>query len=90
MTRTIELGSTIEAANLHYTDLQIEATGVSAVECYELENVDDNGFYRTVGEMLFIPSVQRAGLCFGGDSEWTDATSAEDAISRYNADEMAN
>ncbi len=43
-----------------------------------------------VGQLLFLPSADRAGLCFGGDSQWTDAVSAEDAITRYNNDEMVN
>jgi hypothetical protein len=34
-------------------------------------------------EVLFVPSELRAGVCAGGLSDWTNASSAEDALRRY-------
>jgi hypothetical protein len=91
---TIYLGSSIQSYDLSYTDLTSEAETLESkgetVECYNLVTENDNGLIEKAGTMLYVPSAQRAGLCFGGDSQWTDAGSAEDAVRRYNDDEMIN
>ena len=86
------LGDTRETAGA--TDLMNECATLDAqCEGYELYNVmteDGNGFIIKTGEMMFIPSANRAGIMLGGDSQWTDAGSPQDAIDRHNNDEMAN
>ena len=33
--------------------------------------------------VLWVPDLCRAGVCDGGDSQWTDAYSVDDALQRY-------
>lgn len=47
---------------------------------------------KQVGEMLellWAPGIQRAGIGWGGNADWTDAESPNDAMRRYFAGEMA-
>ena len=83
--------TTITADNLHTItalDLNEEATEAVAngqpVEHAQYHNEETD--LRL--EVVYFPEAGRAGVCAGGDSEWTDADSAEDAIDRYEADEM--
>ena len=41
-------------------------------------------------ETLYLPAQGRAGVCTGGDSDWTDASSAADAIVRLLTDRMVS
>jgi hypothetical protein len=34
-------------------------------------------------EILWVPSVGRAGIAWGADAQWTDADSVEDAVQRF-------
>lgn len=34
-------------------------------------------------EILYVPSIDRAGLAWGADAQWTDAESPEDAVERF-------
>lgn len=93
-TMTIELGNTFYPHMFSACDLLETAEEYSKteqVECYNLCSERPNGQVdRNQGELLFIPSIQRAGIARGADAQWTDATSAQDAINRYNNHEMAN
>jgi hypothetical protein len=35
------------------------------------------------GVVLFVGNAGRAGICMNGDSSWTDASDAADAVRRY-------
>lgn len=37
----------------------------------------------TAVDVLFVPSADRAGVAWGADADWTDASSLDDAIERY-------
>jgi hypothetical protein len=80
---------TVSAIDLTLEAETLEAQGVS-YEFHALTTEDANGFMVRAGEMMFVPSAGRAGICLGADSQWTDASSAEDAVCRYNEDEMVN
>lgn len=41
-------------------------------------------------DVAFFASVGRAGIAWGADAQWTDATSIEDAINRYLSDDMVS
>ena len=41
-------------------------------------------------EILYIPSKGRAGVFSGGNSDWTDCTSAQDALERFFDNKMVN
>lgn len=34
-------------------------------------------------QVAFFPSTNRAGISWGADADWTDASSIEDAVERY-------
>lgn len=34
-------------------------------------------------EILWLPTIHRAGIAWGADAVWTDAKSAKDALERY-------
>jgi hypothetical protein len=88
------LGREITSGELTCTDLTNEAAELEAkgepIECYNLVSENSQGFIETVGKLLYVPNAGRAGICRGGDSQWTDAVSAEDAVRRCNDDEMVN
>lgn len=44
--------------------------------------------FAEVGSLIFADT--RAGIAVGGDAEWTDAISAEDALRRWLCGEMTN
>lgn len=90
----IELGNTFPAYMLVASDLTAETVNLKEqgedFECFNLCEERENGQYdRNAGEMLWVPGLNRAGIFRGADSQWTDATSAQDALDRYNAGEMA-
>jgi hypothetical protein len=43
-----------------------------------------------VGCLIFSPDLYRAGVALGADAEWTDCSSAEDALRRWTENEMVN
>lgn len=48
---------------------------------------------RQDGELLWLPDEGRAGIAWGADAQWTDASSPEDAVERFlglNGKEMCN
>ncbi len=40
-------------------------------------------------EIIYWPELDRAGVASGSDAEWTDASSAADALRRYLNDDMS-
>lgn len=40
------------------------------------------------GQLVWVPSEERAGISVGGDACWTDAESPEDALDLYNRGEL--
>lgn len=69
-------------------DLVDEATAaVNDGQSVERRTWTDDG---QTHELLYFAEAGRAAICGGGKSEWTDATSADDAIARYEAGEMVN
>lgn len=48
-------------------------------ECYLLHGG------RNTGTLVYIPSIGRGAVCEGGNSEWSDADSAEDLLARYQS-----
>lgn len=76
--------------NLTATDLaQVAAdakTRGEEVQTASFEVAEDENFETAQaerGDVLYIPSVGRAGIAWGADADWTDADSIEDAIERY-------
>lgn len=41
-------------------------------------------------EIVFLPEINRAGVAAGSDAQWTDASSAADALRRFLYDAMVN
>jgi len=40
-------------------------------------------------EIVFLPEINRAGVAAGSDAQWTDASSAADALRRFLNDDMS-
>lgn len=74
----------VSADDLRSIDLRNEA---ASGECDCLRSS------MTVGadliEIVFFPETGRAGLAAGADADWTDASSAADALDRYLNDRMS-
>lgn len=81
----LEIIKQINPSELTAVDLSIEfennPQGATAYKC---------SIGGQAAEMLFYEDAGRAGIFTGGDSDWTDASSAEDAVERFNNDEMVN
>jgi hypothetical protein len=71
---------------------EIEQARLNAapIEAYCLTELDAEGFRKSVtGSMLWYPALGRAGIEWGSDAQWTDASSPEDALCRYREGDMA-
>lgn len=71
------------------SDLRDEAhTALSeGVEC-------EHARYEVAGiaglvDVIYLPDARRAGVCSNGNARWTDADSAEGAVTRYLSDRMS-
>lgn len=76
----------ITGSLLKSSDLRKEAKRVGVFrECYRSSE--------TVGadaiEIVYFPEIGRAGVASGSGTEWTDASSAADALRRYLNDDMS-
>ena len=76
----------VSPTDLRSDDLRKEAEDPEYdCECYRSSE--------TVGadavEIIYWPELDRAGVASGSDSEWTDASSASDALRRYLNDDMS-
>jgi hypothetical protein len=71
-----------------------EASGEVTAEAYAVTMGEGYGTGATVTALVF-PSARRAGVCLGGNPEWTDVdtaaggkAAAREAVARYLAGEM--
>jgi hypothetical protein len=74
----------ISTADLRSIDLHTEA---SKGECDCLRSSETVG--ADLIEIVFFPATNRAGVAAGSDAEWTDASSAADALRRFLNDDMS-
>jgi hypothetical protein len=65
-------------------DLTEEASQLEEEAEIAYITVYDDGIQRgwDRGQVVFFPELHRAGISWGGDPEWTDADSIEDAVER--------
>ena len=81
MTETL---ANIKATELSSIDLRTVAEGDPGAQCFlAAQTVGGNRV-----EVVFFADMNRAGVAAGADAEWTDCTSAEDALRRFLAGEM--
>ena len=76
----------VRVSRLKCSELRNEAKtwGVSC-ECYRSSETLDNDAI----EIVYFPATRRAGVASGSDAQWTDASSAADALRRYLNDDMS-
>lgn len=78
----------------HYRYALIDVVNTNQDDTVEIYNVPamDGGFVSSTNgiRLLWMPEIGRAALngYQGGDWQWTDAHSPEDALRRYRDDEM--
>jgi hypothetical protein len=74
----------VQLPELRSTDLRVSSRTHVEYECYRSSE--------TVGadaiEIVFLPEISRAGVAAGSGTEWTDASSAGDALRRYLNNDM--
>ena len=74
----------VQPSDLRNIDLRASRRTGEVCECYRSSE--------TVGadaiEIIFYPDANRAGVASGSDAQWTDASSAADALRRYLNDDM--
>jgi hypothetical protein len=75
----------VQLPELRSTDLRAASLTHVEYECYRSSE--------TVGadaiEIVFLPETNRAGVAAGSDAQWTDASSAADALRRFLNDDMS-
>ena len=75
----------VQLPELRSTDLRASSRSHVEYECYRSSE--------TVGadaiEIVFVPEINRAGVAAGSDAQWTDASSAADALRRFLNDDMS-
>lgn len=75
-----------------YSDLAREGEDARAngetVEFFRVEILEDGYLDSVAGAMAWFPDAGRAGLAWGGDATWVDATSPENAIENFAATEQ--
>ena len=86
-------------ANAHYAETltQVQPSDLRSIDLRASRRTGEIcEFYRsseTVGadavEIIYWPELDRAGVASGSDAEWTDASSAADALRRYLNDDMS-
>lgn len=79
--------------SVSYIDLAEETEKATVngetVELFRVEIVNEDGYVDPVaGAMAWFPASGRAGLAWGGDADWVDATSPENAIANFAAAEQ--
>ena len=74
----------VKPSALRSIDLMRQAAATADCDCLRSSE--------TVGaeaiEIVFCPATNRAGVAAGSDAQWTDASSAADALRRYLNDDM--
>jgi hypothetical protein len=82
MTETL---ASIKATDLSSIDLRTVAEGDPGADCYlSAQAIGGNRV-----EVVFFHDSQRAGVAAGANAEWTDASSAADALRRFLNDDMS-
>lgn len=75
----------VQLPELRSTDLRASSRSHVEYECYRSSEI--------VGadaiEIVFVPEINRAGVAAGSDAQWTDASSAADALRRFLNDDMS-
>ena len=78
----------IDPEDLSSIDLRKEATAGRECDCYRSDvKVSSNA--ADVIEIVYFPEADRAGLAAGSDAQWTDASSAADALRRFMRNDMS-
>ncbi len=78
----------------HYQNALLDIVNTNqddAIEIYDIPAMDGDFVSSTNGtRLLWMPEIGRAALNAyqGGDWQWTDASSPQDALRRYLEDEM--
>ena len=79
----------IAISDLGKPDLLAEVETLSpadraSAEAYRFVTYGEDGYEESEGGVvLFVGNAGRAGVCMNGDSSWTDASDAEEAVRRY-------
>lgn len=61
----------------------------ASAEAHRFTVIGEDGYQNSEGGVvLFVGAAGRAGVCMNGDSSWTDASDATDAVRRYLTDDM--
>jgi len=68
----------LKVNELSASDLQIEAAGIEEVEMWQTDEYNAQQV-----EILWLPSIKRAGVAWGADAIWIDAESPQDALERF-------
>ncbi len=86
-------------ADAHYAETltQVQPSGLRSIDLRASMGIDEVcECYRsseTVGadaiEIIFYPDANRAGVASGSDAQWTDASSAADALRRFLNNDMS-
>ena len=75
----------VKPSDLRSIDLRASRRTGEVCECYRSSE--------TVGadaiEIVYFPATRRAGVASGSDAEWTDASSAADALRRFLNNDMS-
>jgi hypothetical protein len=85
LTRDADVTFSLEITDLVTSiDLTEEASQLEEEAEIAYITVYDDGIQRgwDRGQVVFFPELHRAGISWGGDPEWTDADSIEDAVER--------
>lgn len=70
-------------------DLIEEAKSLPDAECVSVTFLSEtDNPYPQNADLLYSAEAGRAGIAWGADAVWTDASSIEDAIQRYISDRM--
>ena len=74
----------VSPADLRSIDLRTEASKGDCDCLRSSETVGDEAI-----EIVFCSATNRAGVAAGSDAQWTDASSAADALRRFLNDDMS-
>lgn len=76
------------AAEIAATDLSNTIAEESSVQFETYRAVSEQAAER--GSVIYDPASGRGAIAWGGDAQWTDASSAEDVLNRWLRGEMVN
>lgn len=75
----------IPTSELSSTELAKEIWSYPQVVCARAWRMSPDGLLQDMSavEVLYIPSISRAGIAWGTDVVWTDADSIDNALDRF-------